>query len=1233
MALDDKQYQQGINNAGNSATSFGGIAAKAFAAVGAAAVGMAAAVVKVGSDFEAQMSVVQAISGATGREMDALSDKAKFMGATTQFSATEAGEAFEYMAMAGWDASQMVDGLSGIMYAAGASGENLALVADIITDGLTAFGESADQAGRFADVLAAAASNSNTNIAMMGETFKYVAPVAGSLGYSMEDVAVATGLMANSGIKASQAGTTLRQLFTNLAKPTDSMAKAMSDLNIELESSPGVIKPLNELLVDMRESFADLTQAEQAQYAATIAGTRGMSGLLAIVNATDDEFDSLTEAIYDSAGAAEAMNAIRLDNLQGDVTILGSALEGLGIQIYESFNAPLRSAVQEGTEGINTLAAELAKPEMVNSLETIADGFSDLIKVISSVVTTVIPPLVSGVSTTIDVLKFLTPAIITAGSAFAVVKGIQTWQSAVTAATTANTIMQAAMTALQTQTASSIVTDSLKAASVQKGTLAEAARTAALAAGLTVNEANQLVTAKGVIVTEAEAAALIKSSTAMSAKSVITAVLTGQMTLATGASVLFGAALKALPFVAVVAGAAALVTGIVQIVKWFNRESEESKQLKSDLEDLSEANTALSNSIDESSAAYAANLKSIEAQTYASKSLIDRVYDLADAYDGSSSSLAEINSYIQSLNDSNEGLGLSFDATTGALNRTREAAENYIDTLAEQQAAQIAQERTTELLRQRYEIEEQLAISSQKIAEAQELYGEGTRDYNKATEDTIATMEELESTLADVDAAIEYNAETIERTSVAASNAITENFGIIQLAYESLDDFQKTAVDGILESYGTMTSGLADLSGSIVYDQAKAWADIQAIQDNNIEKTAEFADVYSQLLEAGVSGAYLEALNLDRVEATPTLQAMLNEGINVVLESQSQWEDAYGTIADTFLDAFDLDETSRAAIKDYVLGESGIYGSLVDAVNLANFGAVGESIGEGTAEGITESAVLAAVAATHMAEDTITAARAALDSHSPSREFVSIGEDIVEGLELGISANFNSVISVVQEWGSRLVSEGNTIMREFVETNINIVSELPVKFYDSVFPIIERFDSIAVQLIGLSFTRMTEFVDTTKNVISVLPGEFYTIGQDMIIGLGEGLQSKTGWFFNILDSFIRETVSRVKDGLDIRSPSRVFKEIGEFVVIGFAQGIEGMSGMLDKTMSNVFNPKSYFGYDFDDIRSLKSMGSSSAQSARTNSPTIIQNIQSVDLTPLQNEQAARAAFTQAAWGW
>lgn len=313
--------------------------------------------IQAASNFQAQMSTVQSISNASAADMQKLSEAAKKAGRETQFSAVESGQALEYMAMAGWKTSQMVDGLPGIMNLASASGEDLASVSDIVTDALSAFKLQAKDAAHFSDVLAQASSNSNTDVSMMGEAFKYVASTAGALNYNIEDVSVALGVMANNGVKGSMGGTSLKNTLVNLAKPTDKIKQKMDELNISLTDSSGQMLPLSKLLVNLRKSFSGLSEDEKAAAAATIAGKEGMSGLLAIVNTSDEDFNKLTKSINNADGAAERMSKIRLDNYEGQMTLCKSAIEGLQIALGNA----LLPTVTSGLKTITDLVSKFAE--------------------------------------------------------------------------------------------------------------------------------------------------------------------------------------------------------------------------------------------------------------------------------------------------------------------------------------------------------------------------------------------------------------------------------------------------------------------------------------------------------------------------------------------------------------------------------------------------------------------------------------------------------------------------------------------------------------------------------------------------------------------------------------------------------------------------------------------------------------------------------------------------------
>lgn len=317
--------------------------------------------VRAAADFEATMSTVEALSGATASQMQELTDKAKQLGATTKFTATESAQAMTFMGMAGWDATQMLNGMDGVMSLAAASGTDLATTADIITDALTAFGLTAEETGHFADVLAATATNSNTSVEIMGETFKGCASVAGALNYSIEDVSAAIGLMANAGVKGTIAGTALKNTFNGLLNGATLSAKAFGEVEVSAVNADGTMKDFGETINELRGYFSQMSEAERVMNAMDIAGKYGYNGLLAIVNSTQQEFDKLTNSINECEGAAKDMAEVRMDNLQGQLTLMDSAADALKTTVGESFQEELRGLAEAGTGILTVINGVLSK--------------------------------------------------------------------------------------------------------------------------------------------------------------------------------------------------------------------------------------------------------------------------------------------------------------------------------------------------------------------------------------------------------------------------------------------------------------------------------------------------------------------------------------------------------------------------------------------------------------------------------------------------------------------------------------------------------------------------------------------------------------------------------------------------------------------------------------------------------------------------------------------------------
>ena len=336
-----------ITGIGKSMTSVGSTLTKS---VTVPLLGIGTAGLKVASDFDSAMSGVKAISGATGEEFDALRAKAIELGGSTAFSANEVAEAMTEMAKAGWDSQQILDGMGGVLDAAAASGENLGTVSTIVADAITGFGMEAKESTRVADLLTQAANSGTIGINDLGESFKYIAPVAGSMGLSIEDVTTALSAMSMSGIKGSQAGTSLRGVLTRMVKPTDKVAAAMDQLGIVLTNSDGTFKSLDQILSEMRGSFSGLTDEQKTYYAATLAGQEGMSGLLSLLNMSQEEYDEIAASMDNAGGVAKETAEVMRDNLSADVEELGGSLESLAITLAEHIIPHLRTFVQWLTE-------------------------------------------------------------------------------------------------------------------------------------------------------------------------------------------------------------------------------------------------------------------------------------------------------------------------------------------------------------------------------------------------------------------------------------------------------------------------------------------------------------------------------------------------------------------------------------------------------------------------------------------------------------------------------------------------------------------------------------------------------------------------------------------------------------------------------------------------------------------------------------------------------------------
>lgn len=776
----EESNQSTVASTESATSKMAGLMKKSAAVIGVASVAAAKKTIDVGKSFEAGMSEVQAISGASGKDLEKLSAKAKQMGATTKFSATESATALKYMAMAGWKTNQMVSGLSGVMNLAAASGEDLGTVSDIVTDSMTAFGLKAKDSGHFADVLAKASSSSNTNVAMMGETFKYVAPLAGSMKYSIEDTATAIGLMANAGIKGSQAGTSLRSIITRLVKPPKDAATALNALGISTTKADGSMKPLRETMAELREKFSGLTESQKASYASSIAGQEAMSGLLAIVNASDSDFNKLQKAIDNSSGAAKKQADVMNNNLQGALYDLGSVAESVGIGIYEDIKTPLTKAVGVGTAQLRVLSNKLKKggikeivpKEAINTVENLG-------KVAMVAGKGGVKVLATSTKLLGDNMGVVIPLATSFMGAWAGVKVFNTASKGVTALTTAFSALK------------------------------------------TMEQANAIT--------------LVAQQGGLTALQTVVGIFTGKISLATAATGAFNAACTALggPVGLVVVAVGALAAGVAAYALTQKKAVTEADRYYSSCTKLKKKQEEMAASIKSLHKENQKNVDSTRANGVQADQLYQRLTKLMNVEHKSAGTKALIASVVKQLNELLPGLNLEYDKEADKLNKSTSAIKKNIAALKEQAMAKAYQNGMESAAKKSAEAEiaykealEDRAKAQEKVKATQKEFdkrksevglGSGDKKLEKLREDLITYKKALQEADGAVkkssknlnDAHKELDTYTDKYTAQANYTAYLKSLDdLSKQAKIKASDIPKSVEDGIKQGvYANPTSG------------------------------------------------------------------------------------------------------------------------------------------------------------------------------------------------------------------------------------------------------------------------------------------------------------------------------------------------------------------------------------------------------------------------------------------
>lgn len=1087
---------------------------KGTVAKGAAALGIGKLfkdAIQNGSDFEAKMSEVQAIAGASGEDLRALTEKAKEMGAATKFSATESADALKYMSMAGWDAEQMISGLPGVMNLAAASGEELGAVSDIVTDAMTAFGLQASDSAHFADVLAKASSSSNTNVGLMGETFKYVAPIAGSMKYSVEDTATAIGLMANAGIKGGEAGTALRAMLTRLVKPPKDAAEALDELGISAQNSDGTMKPLREVIGDLRGKFSELDDSQKAQYAASIAGQEAMSGLLAIVGASDSDFEKLTKSIYNANGAAQEQADTMNDNLKGAMFELGSAAEAVGIEIYDGIKGPLKKTVKEAATQVRGLASTIKK----NDIKSIVPKEAvNTVKNLGSVTKTVagggVKVLSKGVKGLADNLGVITPLTTAYFGAMAGYKVFGLASAGVKALTGAYKVLQAA----------------------------EAAN------AITLN-----ATYGGFTILQT-----------------VVGVFTGKISLATAATGAFNTVCTALggPVGVAVVAIGALAAGIAAYALTRDNSASEEEKFAAKIEKSEEAYKEYQKTIDDNKKAREDAISATQSEGAQADKLAGKLESLMSVENKSAGQKEQIKTIVEQLNEILPDLGLTYDEEKDKLNKSTDAIKKNIDAqkelaMAKAYGAQMesitgdiveTETKLAEATDQRAEAEKKLEAAQKKVDAAREL-GIAPKDnaqlqvaleeqkkLNEAYESADEKVQEYQKSLSDLNTELD----TVSNRQVGETNYAEFLGNIDELCKEAkikASEIPESVHEGIKEGvYANPTNGdelkaLLSLDGLVqqALNEGKevTYAVAQGIQSGQYvlpETTAALENLVtfdSMVQNAGIQG-----------EKIPTeLANKIAQGKITVDEAITKLCDATGITPEQLGVTELLDKTAQKAKEssNKITENSKIKSADSSSAGGESESSYNDEFNKGTAKAkktsntISKSSKIPAADSSDNASKTVSSYTGTIEKESGKTK--SASEKVAKASTEGFSAESTAGKLAGKKLGEAFVKGISSKSGEAKKAGKTIAT-------------------------------------AGKTGASSEKSGFTTVGKNLSSGIASGITANSG----IVAEAARRVVRNAKDAAnaeaDSHSPSRVFRdEVGKFLPLGMAVGIRKNTGEVE----------------------------------------------------------------------
>lgn len=862
--------------------------------------------IKTGAEFESAMSRVQAISGATGKEFDALKQQAMELGASTAFSASEAAEGMENLASAGFNTNEIMAAMPGMLDLAASSGEDLASSADIAASTLRGFGLEAEQAGHVADVLAKNAADTNAAVADTGEAMKYVAPVAHNFGISMEECAASIGIMSDAGIKGGQAGTSLRGALSRLAKPTDDMKEIMNKLGLEFFDSNGKMISLTEQTKMLSEKMSNLTDEERNNALVTLYGQESLSGMLALVQAGSNKIASLTESYKNCDGAAAEMAKTMQDNLKASLEQVGGAAETFGIKVYESMSDDLKSAADTASESINQITDAFENGGLKGAVEEAGDVFAELSvdvanqapKMVDSAVT-FIQAFVGGIY---DNRKQL---ISSAG----VVASTITEGLAELLPTSVREPLENTIDEIEESFSNGGLKDAVKTvsttienfgkgvSSVAKVALPPftkgvdllgrnldkvvpvlvAGYTALKGYGVAKSAANTVsklskaykaatVAVKGYVVAGgAEAVVTAASTGALTLKQIAVGLLSKQLSIATAAQAAFNAAANANPVGLVVGAVAALTAGLAALALTSKDSTVEMYSLSEGQKKVLESCKETTEAMKEQREAREESVQSIDREYNGYSSLLTELQSITDANGHVKAGYEDRAKVITGL--LSDALGIEIDMMDGVIQKydetiasiqeliTQKKAEATINSMQDDMAK--AYEKTSEAMEKYKDASAKLEEQNKKVAEAQEAVIKAEEEYRKGGAAQYGAYEEAKEALNKAVKGQKDYEEALKSSKDELNSFATEinNYDALVSAMASGSTSEiETALNTLVTSYRSYTAEALASSKETqdeMLEQANGYVEsIKLVQDGTIQVADS---VYRDMAKAAIN--------------------------------------------------------------------------------------------------------------------------------------------------------------------------------------------------------------------------------------------------------------------------------------------------------------------------------------------------------------------------------------------